>query len=152
MEEEIYFHVFPPEFPTCSRCLRFKRSSMYWKIIYIQENENVCATPSAISRFQFFLNPSIPTTYPIKTFRLKCNRRRTTPLIKVFQPLSSLSKGLDILVEDRLGLFQLGIYGGNLRSLRIELSLLPVLIREVSLMLAVRRMLTGHVYKGAWER
>lgn len=29
MEEETYLHVFPPEFPTCSRCLRFKRLNMY---------------------------------------------------------------------------------------------------------------------------
>lgn len=69
----------------------------------------MCATLSTIRRFQLFLNPSIPTTYLIEAFRLKCNRRRTTPLIKMFQPLPSLSKGLDILVEDQLGFFQLGI-------------------------------------------
>lgn len=106
----------------------------------------MCATPSAISRFQLLLSASIPTTYLIEAFRLKRNRRRTTPLIKMFQPLPSLSKGLDILVEDRLGFFQSGIDGGDLLLLRIELSLLPVLIGEVRLMLAEQ------LYKGAWER
>lgn len=106
----------------------------------------MCATPSAISRFQLLLNASIPTTYLIEAFRLKRNRRRTTPLIKMFQPLPSLSKGLDILVEDRLGFFQSGIDGGDLLLLRIELSLLPVLIGEVRLMLAEQ------LYKGASER
>lgn len=70
----------------------------------------------------------------------------------MFQPLPSLSKGLDILVEDGLGFFQLGVYGSNLRSLRIELSLLPVLIGEARLRLAVRRMLAEQLYKRAWER
>lgn len=60
-----------------------------------------------------------------------------SPLIKVFQPFPSLSEGLYIVVDDRFSFFELGVYGSDFGTLRINLPLLPVPIGGVNLILGL---------------
>lgn len=64
----------------------------------------------------------------------------------MFQPFPSLSEGLYIVVDDRFSFFELGVYGSDFGTLRINLPLLPVPIGGFNLILGLIT-LTKSFYK-----